>query len=76
MIFTDAEISRFWTKVDKTDGCWLWTAGTQSRGYGAIGYAPWTADDRLQMAAAHDVPILKAFSNYRLYRSHVARDSA
>lgn len=34
------------------------------------------ADDRLQMAAAHDVPILKAFSNYRFYRSHVARDSA
>ena len=34
------------------------------------------ADDRLQRAAAHDVPILKAFSNYRLYRSHVARDSA
>lgn len=33
-------------------------------------------ENRLQMAAAHDVPILKAFSNYRLYRSHVTRDTA
>lgn len=27
---------RFWTKVNKTSGCWLWTAGT-IRGYGQIG---------------------------------------
>jgi hypothetical protein len=25
---------RFWEKVDKTDGCWLWTGGVQSAGYG------------------------------------------
>ena len=24
---------RFWSRVDKTDGCWLWTKGT-SNGYG------------------------------------------
>ena len=24
---------RFWTKVDKTGGCWLWTGGVQ-HGYG------------------------------------------
>lgn len=31
---TDAE--RFWLKVNKTDGCWLWTGATASEGrYGA-----------------------------------------
>lgn len=25
---------RFWGKVEKTDGCWLWTAGRDSGGYG------------------------------------------
>jgi hypothetical protein len=25
---------RFWAKVHKSDGCWLWTAGLDHRGYG------------------------------------------
>jgi len=25
---------RFWEKVDKTDGCWLWTASRTTSGYG------------------------------------------
>ena len=25
---------RFWAKVSKSDGCWLWTAATGSNGYG------------------------------------------
>lgn len=25
---------RFWGKVQVTDGCWLWTAGTDGKGYG------------------------------------------
>lgn len=29
-------IDRFWTKVKKTDGCWLWTASKNSNGYGYI----------------------------------------
>jgi len=28
-------IERFWTKVQKTEGCWLWTGGTDE-GYGAL----------------------------------------
>jgi hypothetical protein len=40
---------RFWSKVDKTDGCWLWTgARTKARdrdGYGAIRF-----DGRMQVA--------------------------
>lgn len=31
-IQTDAD--RFWAKVEKTDTCWLWTAGTNGCGYG------------------------------------------
>jgi hypothetical protein len=27
---------RFWAKVQKTDGCWLWIAGTIPDGYGVI----------------------------------------
>jgi hypothetical protein len=27
---------RFWSKVDKTDSCWLWRGAVQSRGYGHL----------------------------------------
>lgn len=30
---------RFWAKIDKTDGCWLWTGATNSGGYGSFMYA-------------------------------------
>jgi hypothetical protein len=29
-------IQRFWSKVNKTDGCWLWTAGKFATGYGSF----------------------------------------
>src|SRR5687767_4720826 len=29
---------RFWEKVRKTDGCWLWTASRNAKGYGQIMY--------------------------------------
>jgi hypothetical protein len=28
---------RFWPKVQKTETCWLWMAGTDRKGYGVIG---------------------------------------
>lgn len=28
---------RFWAKVQKTDGCWIWTGAVDSSGYGWIG---------------------------------------
>lgn len=31
---------RFWKKVRKTDGCWLWIGGKDRRGYGRIGDVP------------------------------------
>jgi hypothetical protein len=34
--------TRFWKKVDKTKGCWLWTGATNSDGYGKITIQPRT----------------------------------
>ena len=31
---------RFWEKVNKTDGCWIWTAATDKKGYGKISLWP------------------------------------
>lgn len=31
---------RFWAKVNKTEGCWLWTASENGYGYGQIGTGP------------------------------------
>ncbi len=36
---TEADISRFWSKVDRTgkdDQCWQWMAGLHARGYGRL----------------------------------------
>jgi len=35
-MYTAALASRFWQKVNKTEGCWLWTASLRSTGYGQI----------------------------------------
>lgn len=35
MIFTDYSV-RFWSKVARSDECWLWAAGVNSGGYGAF----------------------------------------
>lgn len=32
--FTTDAIDRFWSRVNKTDTCWLWTSETTKRGYG------------------------------------------
>lgn len=38
---------RFWEKVQKSDGCWLWTGSTSGKGYGQLtapkGIAPYRA---------------------------------
>lgn len=35
--FTRAELARFWDKVSLSDGCWLWTAAANGKGYGTFG---------------------------------------
>lgn len=32
----DQLAKRFWSRVDKTDGCWLWTGAKSTAGYGSI----------------------------------------
>ena len=31
-------IERFWSKVDKSGDCWLWTSTVNASGYGVFGY--------------------------------------
>jgi len=39
MEYDEKFLKRFWDKVEKTDGCWLWTAHRRLvNGYGRIGY--------------------------------------
>lgn len=33
-------VERFWEKVNKTEGCWLWTAAKKQKNYGMIGVLP------------------------------------
>lgn len=41
---------RFWDKVQKTDGCWVWTGAKRNKGYGAFTYR---VGDRLIQGRAH-----------------------
>lgn len=37
--YTDTVKARFWSKVEKTETCWIWTAAQDDTGYGAFGLA-------------------------------------
>jgi hypothetical protein len=46
--------ARFWRRVDKSGDCWLWTASTDSDGYGAFGARGFHVYvHRLSFALAH-----------------------
>lgn len=36
MVITESDKKRFWAKVRKTEGCWLWVGATKTGGYGQI----------------------------------------
>ena len=36
--FSDHEVTRFWARVQRGKGCWLWMAGCFSHGYGAFAF--------------------------------------
>jgi DNA-binding XRE family transcriptional regulator len=39
MIAIPAEVqARFWAKVNKTEGCWLWTGSRNAKGYGQFNW--------------------------------------
>lgn len=37
MVPTESDLERFWAKVEKSDGCWLWTSQLRN-GYGLFGF--------------------------------------
>ena len=45
---------RFWPKVERTDGCWLWRGATTLRGYGTLGVGS-MRDGTRRHAMAHRV---------------------
>lgn len=45
-ILNDATLARFWSKVEKTPTCWLWTAAKDDEGYGIFDF------DRKKMVAS------------------------
>lgn len=51
MYLTDADITRFWQKVDKSGDCWLWTSAKRT-GYGIFGV---THDGKRRMLSAHRI---------------------
>lgn len=55
---TESDIERFWSKVNKTDTCWEWTASCRSFGYGAFKLDKKVVDaHRLSYIIAHgDIP--------------------
>jgi hypothetical protein len=50
---------RYWSKVDKSGDCWLWTGGT-STGYGTLSSAPDKYAHRLGYMLAHDMAPIPA----------------
>lgn len=50
--------ARFWLKVNKTDGCWLWTGHVQNYGYGEFGRKPrrWLAHRYSYTLAHGEIP--------------------
>lgn len=49
---------RFWSKVEKSDGCWIWK-GAITQGYGRF----WVADQR-RLVAAHRISYEFAFGKF------------
>lgn len=45
-------VERFWSRVHKTETCWLWTGAVSSNGYGAFSTGS-TTDDSLKQVSAH-----------------------
>lgn len=53
--YSPASLARFWAKVNKTDGCWLWTGCAATNG----GYGKLTVDSKL--IRAHRFSYIAAF---------------
>lgn len=48
-------IESFWRKVQKTEGCWLWTAGKNAKGYGIFWCGQFVKAHRYSWALEYEV---------------------
>ena len=62
---------RFWSKVNKTDTCWLWTGAHDRHGYGQI----WT-DGRHQLAHVVSLALVGHITPAGLETDHLCRTPA
>ncbi len=56
--FTSKDIERFWMKVNKTDGCWLWLASKDPFGYGCF-----QVSGQRYLSRAHRVSYMLAYGD-------------
>lgn len=49
-MITDSDKARFWSKVDKTEDCWIWTANKNKWGYGRLRMGKRGLDYRNELA--------------------------
>ena len=67
IILNATAINRFWSKVRKTEGCWLWIAARDRAGYGI--FAP---NGRPNLPVrAHQVAWMLAFGEDKMHANHV-----
>lgn len=56
VLLTDADVARFWSKVKRGDGCWLWRGSVNSaNGYGQFGVTGPGAHGKYKVLTAHRV---------------------
>ena len=48
--------ARFWSRVNKTETCWLWTGRLSAKGYGAYSYTEYQSGRSKEGAKHHSVP--------------------
>lgn len=54
MIIKESDLKRFWAKVNRTAGCWLWTASlSRENGYGILGRPGGRVNGKTKLIMAH-----------------------
>lgn len=72
-IYDEKTEIRFFSKVQKTDSCWLWNAAKDKKGYGLFSVGPSRNSDgkrRNSMVAAHRFSYELHFGNIAQHDSH------
>lgn len=55
------EHKRFWSKVEKTESCWIWCGARHTHGYGSLGFRTKPARAHRMSYEIHKGPIPKGF---------------